>query len=95
MSAATPIGEFPVSPLGGMIKPGSITKLRIKLLEVKSTANQKTIAMACGMHPTRLAEYANGKRAIPVHHLTALCSYFECSPYDLLGEAEETEFDGH
>lgn len=77
-----------------MIPTGSVTKLRIKLLEYKGVLTQKEIAVTCGMHPTRLAEYANGKRAIPVHHLTALCSYFNCSPYDIIGEAEETEIDG-
>ena len=76
------------------VSPGSITKLRMKLLEYRGTTTQRDIAIECGMHPTRLAEYANGKRQIPVHHLTALCSYFNCKPYDILGEAEETEFNG-
>lgn len=80
----------PVNPI--TVGPGKVSKLRLKLLEYRGVCYEKDIAIACGMHPTRLSEYASGKKPIPVHHLTALCKYFKCSPYDILGEAEETEF---
>lgn len=74
------------------VGPGRVSKLRMKLLEYRGQVYEKEIAIACGMHPTRLSEYANGKKGIPVHHLMALCQYFDCSPNEIQGEAEETEF---
>lgn len=72
------------------VRSGSISKLRILLLDKKAADPnfyERDVAVACGFHPTRLSEYATGKRAIPVHHLQLLCSYFNCRPYDILGEA--------
>lgn len=79
MTAANPV----------TVSSHSVSKLRLKLLDYRGRVYEKDIAVACGMHPTRLSEYASGKRGIPVHHLTALCAYFKCGPYDILGEAEE------
>jgi DNA-binding Xre family transcriptional regulator len=43
------------------------------------------VAVACGMAPSRLSEYALGKRAIPAHHVIRLCEVLKCNPDDILG----------
>lgn len=65
--------------------PSVTTKLRAILLEPQNRPNY-IIAVSCGMAPSRLSEYALGKRQIPVHHLIRLCEVLHCNPDDILGE---------
>lgn len=70
--------------------PTVTTKLRAVLLEPQNRPNYY-IAVQAGMAPSRLSEYALGKRAIPPHHLIRLCEVLRCNPDDILG-AYESEF---
>lgn len=57
--------------------------LQAKLLEPQNRPNYMVAALA-GMSPSRLSEYALGRRAIPPHHLIRLCEVLECQPDDIL-----------
>lgn len=63
------------------------TKLRALLLEPQNRPNYY-VAVAAGMAPSRLSEYALGKRIIPAHHMIRLCEVLKCQPDDIMGELE-------
>lgn len=63
------------------------TKLRAVLLRHENRPNYQVAAMA-GIAPSRLSEYALGRRRIPPHHLIRLCEILNCSADDILGEVE-------
>lgn len=65
--------------------PTVTTKLRAVLLEPQNRPNY-IIAVAAGMAPSRLSEYALGRREMPAHHIMRLCEVLRCQPEDILGE---------
>jgi hypothetical protein len=67
--------------------PGYTTKLRTILLLPENRPNY-IIAAKMGITPTRLSEYSNGKRAIPMHHLVIMTRYFNCEPEDITGRVD-------
>ena len=68
--------------------PGRTQKLRTVLLHPEFRPNYIIAAMA-GVHPTRLSEYALGKRYIPPHHVQRLCEVLKCNPDDIIGDMED------
>lgn len=71
----------------------SVTKLRLALLN--TDAPQYMIAALAGMSPSRVSEYALGKKPIPTHHLLALARVLKKNPSDLVGEADVDLSVGH
>lgn len=66
-----------------------MTKLRARFM--RSPDPQFVIAGICGIHPSRLSEYALGRRPIKNAHLQLLCEYFNCNAEDLIGFLDEDE----
>lgn|SRR5215471_223236 len=65
---------------------GHVTKLRLALMH--SGLPQYMVAAQSGMPPSRVSEYALGKKSIPAHHLMALASVLRVNPVDLIGDAD-------
>lgn len=66
------------------------TKLRQILLRHENRPNYMLAAQA-SLSPSRLSEYAWGRRPIPPKHLVRLCDVLHCSPDDIVGYAEPLE----
>ena len=64
------------------------SKLQARLMWTENRPNYM-IAAKIGVAPSRLSEYASGKRPIPAHHLLAMCEVMRCSPDDILGPADD------
>lgn len=43
----------------------------------------------CGIHPRKLTEYLAGREPIANYHLPYLCQFFNCTPQDLVGLADD------
>ncbi len=66
------------------------TKLREVLLRHDNRPNYMIAAQA-SLSPSRLSEYAWGRRRIPPHHLIRLCQVLHCTPDDIIGDAEPVD----
>jgi len=66
------------------------TKLREILIRPQNRPNYQIAAQAA-LSPSRLSEYAWGRRPIPPHHLLRLCEVLKCSPDEIVGYAEPLE----
>ncbi len=60
-----------------------VSALRVKFLENRIPAY--VVGGRIGINPTRLSEYATGRKEIPAHHLRLLCDYFQCPPEEIIG----------
>jgi DNA-binding Xre family transcriptional regulator len=63
-----------------------VTKLRIMLVE--RNYPQVVVAEAAGIKTTRISEYVNGKKPIPIKHVMPLCEVLHCTPDDIVGVVE-------
>lgn len=63
-----------------------ITKL--DALVRSSHRRQFEIAGICGIHPTTLGQYVNGKKAIPAKDIVSLAKFFGVSPEEIVGYVE-------
>lgn len=69
----------------------AITKIRLRLLE--DGRPQYVIAAEVGVSPARISEYCLGKRSIPTNHIYSLVRVLNCNVQDLLGFADDVDFD--
>jgi transcriptional regulator with XRE-family HTH domain len=67
----------------------TVTKIRMRMLE--DGRPQYLIAAAVGVAPSRISEYALGKRQIPPRLIYNFCQVFRCNVEDLLGFDDSTE----
>ena len=51
------------------------------------------VAARMGIHPTRLSEYARGKRPIPDRTLIRMCRILDVGPDEILGPFDLTRYD--
>lgn len=65
----------------------AVTKIRIRMLE--DGRPQYVIAAEVGVAPSRVSEYAMGKRQIPPRLIYNFCRVFQCNVEDLLGYDDE------
>lgn len=65
----------------------AVTNLRLRMME--DGRKQREIAQAANIPPSRISEYALGRKKMPHHHLLALSLTLRCNPQDVAGFAEE------
>lgn len=63
-----------------------ISRLRLRL--DADPREDYQIAAEIGVHPSKLSEWASGKRPIPVARIYRLMDVFHCDAADLLGFVE-------
>ncbi len=62
---------------------------KIRELRVDRDLSQKDIAKLLNTSQSYYAQYENSKRALPIHHLKALCDFYKISADYILGLSDD------
>lgn len=72
------------SSIGAKLKV-TIRLTKLDALVRNSGLRQYQIAGICGIHPTTLGQYINGKKGFMARDIVALAKFFEVEPEDVVG----------
>lgn len=72
-----------------MTRSGTAT--RIAALLDASGSSDHQVAHDLGIHPSLISRYRSGNRRPSKRHTDLLCTYFDCTPAELLGPVDTIE----